>query len=119
MGIFSEGLIGRNFAFQNGLGLTKMKTSKNSFNKTLRKQPKTANTKSPWAYIREDLLSEGYLRPRFGGLVFERAYCWPYVVACTHNATLAGYIPEMNRHCVCCTLCWELAHSATSELKGL
>ena len=28
----------------------------------------------PWAYIREGLLSEGYLRLRFGGLIFGRAY---------------------------------------------
>ena len=49
--LFSQGLIiGRNFAFQNGLGLT----------------IKTANSNSPWAYIREGLLSEGYLRLRFG-----------------------------------------------------
>ena len=31
---------------------------------------KTASSKSPWAYIREGLLSEGYLRLRFGGLIF-------------------------------------------------
>ena len=50
-----EGLIiGRNFAFQNGLGLT----------------IKTASTNSPWAYIREGLLSEGFVRLRFGGLFF-------------------------------------------------
>ena len=54
-----EGLIiGGNFAFENGLGLIK----------------KTPNSNSPWAYIREDLLSEGYLRLRFGGLIFRRAY---------------------------------------------
>ena len=54
-----EGLIiGRNFAFQNGLGLT----------------IKTVNPNSPWAYIREGLLSEGYLLLRFGGLIFGRAY---------------------------------------------
>ena len=54
-----EGLIiGGNFAFQNGLDLTM----------------KTASTNSPWAYIREGLLSEGYLRLRFGGLIFGRAY---------------------------------------------
>ena len=54
-----EGLIiGRNFAFQNGLGLT----------------IKTASTNSPWAYIREGLLSEGYLCLRFGGLICRRAY---------------------------------------------
>ena len=64
-GLFSEGLIiGRNFAFQNGLGLTITEKPK-----TLRKQlkqPKTASTNSPWAYIREGLLSEGYLLLRFG-----------------------------------------------------
>ena len=54
-----EGLIiGRNFAFQNGLGLT----------------IKTASTNSPWPYIREGLLSEGYLCLRFGGLICRRAY---------------------------------------------
>ena len=53
--LFSEGLIiGRNFAFQNGFGLS----------------VKTASSNSPWAYIREGLLSEGYLRLRFGGLIF-------------------------------------------------
>ena len=30
---------------------------------------KTASTNSPWAYIWEGLLSEGYLRLRFGGLI--------------------------------------------------
>ena len=55
LGLFSEGLIiGRNFAFQNGLGLT----------------IKTVNPNSLWAYIREGLLWEGYLRLRFGGLIF-------------------------------------------------
>ena len=50
--LFSEGLIiGGNFAFPNGLGLT----------------IKTANSNCPWAYIREGWLSEGYLRLRFGG----------------------------------------------------
>ena len=45
VGLFSEGLInGGNFAFQNGLDLT----------------IKTANTNTPWAYIREGLSSEGY-----------------------------------------------------------
>ena len=52
-----EGLvIGGNFVFQNGLDLTM----------------KTASTNCPWAYIREGLLSEGYLRLRFGGLIFGR-----------------------------------------------
>ena len=35
---------------------------------------KTASTNSPWAYIREGLLSEGYLCLRFGGLIFRRSY---------------------------------------------
>ena len=32
------------------------------------------NSNSPWAFIREGLLSEGYLHLRFGGLIFGRAY---------------------------------------------
>ena len=57
--LFSEGLIiGRNFEFQNGLDLT----------------IKTASSNSPWAYVREGLLSEGYLRLWFGRLIFRRAY---------------------------------------------
>ena len=35
---------------------------------------KTTSTNSPWAYIWEGLLSEGFLRLRFGGLIFGRAY---------------------------------------------
>ena len=35
---------------------------------------KTASTNSPWAYIWEGLLSEGFLRLRFGGLIFGRAF---------------------------------------------
>ena len=59
--LFSEELIiGGNFAFQNGLDLT----------------IKTASTNSPWAYIRECLLSKGNFRLRFGGLIFGRAYFW-------------------------------------------
>ena len=53
--LFLEGLIiGRNFAFQNELGLT----------------IKTASTNSPWVDIREGLLSEGFVHLRFGGLFF-------------------------------------------------
>ena len=33
---------------------------------------KTADSNSPWAYIWEGLLSEGYLRLRFGGFIFGR-----------------------------------------------
>ena len=44
--------------FQNGLDLT----------------IKTASTNSPWAYIQEGLLLEGYSHLRFGGLIFGRAY---------------------------------------------
>ena len=62
--LFSEErIIGGNLAFQNGLGLT----------------IKTASTNSPWAYIREGLLSEGYLRLRFGGLIFGRTYLFIYL----------------------------------------
>ena len=37
---------------------------------------KTASTNSPWAYIWEGLLSEGYLRLRFGGLIFGGLIFW-------------------------------------------
>ena len=59
--LFSEGLItGGNFAFQNGLSLT----------------IKTANSNSLWPSFREGLLSDGYLRLRFGGHIFGGgAYC--------------------------------------------
>ena len=64
--LLSDGLIiGRNFAFQNGLGLT----IKNSL-----KRYKLNQTKSLWAYIREGLLSEGFLRLRFG-----RTYLFIYI----------------------------------------
>ena len=35
---------------------------------------KVASTNSPWAYLREGLLSEGFVRLRFGGLIFCGAY---------------------------------------------
>ena len=38
------------------------------------KQLKTANTNSPWAYVRECLSLEGFLLLRFGGFIFGRAY---------------------------------------------
>ena len=38
------------------------------------KQLKTASINIPWAYIQEGLLSGGFLRLRFGGLIFGRAY---------------------------------------------
>ena len=63
--LFSEGLfIGRNFAFQNRLGLTIKQP------KTLRNQPKTASTNSAWAYIWGAYFREGlfiYFVLRGGG----------------------------------------------------
>ena len=38
------------------------------------KQLKTTHPNSPRAYIREGLLSKVFLRIRFGGLIFGRAY---------------------------------------------
>ena len=67
LGLFSGELIfGRNLAFQNGFGLS-IKAALNSSNSL--KQLKTANSNSPWDYIREGLLSKGCLRLRFGGLI--------------------------------------------------
>ena len=37
-------------------------------------------TNSPWAYIWEGLLLEGFLRLRFGGLIFGRAYYYYYFI---------------------------------------
>ena len=56
--IFGGAYYWREFWVQNGLDLT----------------IKTASINSPWDYIREGLLSEEYLRLRFGGLMFGRAY---------------------------------------------
>ena len=39
---------------------------------------KTASTNGPWVYIWEGLLLEGFLRLRFGGLIFGRAYYYYY-----------------------------------------
>ena len=62
--LFSEGLIiGKNFAFQNDLGLT-IKTGNPN-----------RSPNSPWAHIRDGLLSEGFLRLRFGGL-FSGGLSW-------------------------------------------
>ena len=64
LGLFSGELIfggayyWRKFCIQNELDLT----------------IKTASTNSPWDYIWEGLLLEGYLHLRFGGLTFGRAY---------------------------------------------
>ena len=69
--LFSDGLvIGRNFAFQNKLSLT-IKTTKNT--------QITASINSSWAYIREDVLSEGYLRLRFGGLTLFYLFIYFYL----------------------------------------
>ena len=51
-----EGLvIGGNFAFQNGLGLSKKNSLKHLKHNSLKKL-KTANSNSPWAYILERLI---------------------------------------------------------------
>ena len=90
--LFSEGLIiGGNFAFQNGLDLT----------------IKTASINSPIglihvfgrAYYRKDTM---YLRLRFGGLLFGRAYLgggggliieilWEYLFSVTENRKNSGH----------------------------
>ena len=50
-------------------------------NKNSLKQLETANRNSPWAYIWEGLLSEGFLCLRFRGLIFGRAYFWGEVLS--------------------------------------
>ena len=49
--------------------------NRNNFNTKMYnnlKQLKTPRPNSPWAYIREGLLSKGFLRLRFGGLILGR-----------------------------------------------
>ena len=88
LGLFSgqliwEGLItGGNFAFQNCLDLT-VKTAQDYEN--ILKQLKTANPNGPWAYIWEGLLWKKYLRLRFGGLIFGRAY---FIIFFNRNFTV-------------------------------
>ena len=48
-----------------------------------------SNTNSPWAYIREGLLSEGFVSLRFGGLVFRSAYIWGVIIG-----ILRGYVND-------------------------
>ena len=67
MGLFGRRLsfggvvIGRNLAFQNGVELNSLRQLEIANH---------ANPNSPGAYIREGLLLDGYLRLRFGGLIF-------------------------------------------------
>ena len=80
MGLFSGELIfggayyWKGFCVSKWVGLDNKNSLKHYENSP--KQIKTACTKSLWAYIREGLLSEGFLRLRFGGLIFGRAYFW-------------------------------------------
>ena len=77
MGIFSRKLIfggayyWREFCVSKWVGLDNKNRSKHEVNGL--KQLKTANPKCLWAYIREGLLSEGYLRLRLGGTICEQA----------------------------------------------
>ena len=71
MGFLLEGILGFKMAF----GLL-IKTAKNTKITAHAKQLKTATSHVAWAYIWEGLLSEGYLRLRFVGLIFGRVYFW-------------------------------------------
>ena len=78
VGLFLVGLIfggayyWKEFCILKWVGLDNKNSLKHYENSL--KQLKTASTNSPWAYIRKGLLSEGFLRLRFGGLIFGRAY---------------------------------------------
>ena len=66
--IFGGAFYWKEFCVSKWVGLdnkNSLKRYKNSL-----KQLKTANTNSQWAYILEGLLSEGFLRLRFGGVYF-------------------------------------------------
>ena len=72
--LFSEELIfggayyWKEFCVSKWVGLDDKNSLKRKENSL--KQLKTANPNSPWAYIRESLLSEGFLQLRFGGAYF-------------------------------------------------
>ena len=130
--LFSEGLIiGGSFAFQIGLDLT----------------IKTASTNSPWAYIREGLLLEEYLRLSFGGLrcfcIFGRASLFLFVFFWGGAAVWGGgnftvfyalelcdfimRVPRTSRVCyvrtlVCChrwqVMDWREGREGEKESKG-
>ena len=60
---FGEAYYWKEFFVSKWFGLD----NKNSVNTT-----KTASTNSSWVYLQEGFLSEGFLRLRFGGLIFGR-----------------------------------------------
>ena len=75
--IFGGAYYWREFCVSKWVGLDNKNSLKHDENGL--KQLKTANTNSLWVYILEDLLTEGYLRLRFGvlfsgGLIFRKFY---------------------------------------------
>ena len=95
--LFSEELvIRRNFVFQNGIGLGNKNSLKHYENSL--KQLKTANTNSPWAYIREGVLLEGFLHLRFEGLILWRAYFWGYLLSEFYGTLLFNKLMEFQNH---------------------
>ena len=67
----SEGILCFKIQCRLDLTIKQLKHEVDSLN-----QLKTANPMSSWDDIWEDLLSEGYLRLRFEGPIFGRAYFW-------------------------------------------
>ena len=53
---------------------------------------RNSNSNSPWAYIREGLLSEGYFCLRFGLLIFGRAYFWEDLLLEFYGIFCAAYV---------------------------
>ena len=72
--IFGGAYYWKEFCISNWVGLDN-KNSLKYYRNSL-KQLKTASTNIPWANIREDVLSEGILRLRFGGLIFGSTCFW-------------------------------------------
>ena len=67
------------------------------------KQFKTANSNRAWAYILDDLLSEGYLRLRIGGIIFGWAYFLGSLLSEFYGSFLCNYVimrglPEWGKH---------------------
>ena len=72
--IFGGAYYWKEFCISNWVGLDN-KNSLKYYRNSL-KQLKTASTNIPWANIWEDVLLEGILRLRIGGLIFESTCFW-------------------------------------------
>ena len=103
VGVFSGGLIfggayyWKEFCVSKWVGLDNKNSLKHYKNSL--KQLKIAITNSPWAYIREGLLSEGFLCLRFGRLIFLRAHHRDFTVFFFNRHDITRCVKTIRRNC--------------------